>query len=275
MKGKEFQPTEIDYIQSGLWIELMNEMQEAIYIEDSRNEFFKRFVDGKINETEEEYYEREYYNTNQLEIIVSEVIKYLDKELAIISRNPIKELAERKIIAIKERVYGNNKRALRAMVYYLKVNLEDILDLGHTFAWIYIDEYYEHLNININKANEIKKTHTFKWLKGDIDRLYNQLISYNLLSKNTSFEEFKNSFSGCEISKANPVQFIANNSSVTYLIEELNKKGFITNVPEIVKKKILNIKQYRQTKNSLKYKDVKKQSEIDTIISVIKAMINN
>lgn len=207
---KALRPTEKEISELDAYHNLLKGHLREYVEAQEKNKWFSNWKEHKQNEDEDSYWDIEWSNQlieiKEIDIIVDELKLIIEQ----VTKNPSDELVERKVKRLKAK-FNNYPNALKDCLKFIITHIEDVnlCNLGHTKAWIYLDEYLESLE---EKDESIKRKSKIlfapKWVKGDIDRLIKQMKVEGFISKDYDEESFKECFSGRPIKEIKPIYFM-------------------------------------------------------------------
>ena len=245
------------------------------YAEEKEKEqgWLSNWKEHQENEDENTYNSIEKYNNEIIEDYITKIQSELDLIIEQLKKNSSKELISRKLLKLSERFDGH-KDCLIDCVEYILFNIENrhLANLGHTDAWLKLDEY---LDIQIGKKERAKsKTSALTTplhLKGNLETLYDALVHRNFIQSNYNIKDFTDCFKGKLINKINPIEFTKefDGTSRVKLFDELHKKGFIEIKPLKTMDKFLGIPKdyYKTNKSRLKEVNIYDNTESENSVS--------
>lgn len=148
--------------------------------------------------------------------------RYTEKLFEAVKKNPSERVALNQHNNLKE--LSDYNLVESNIIGYVREYIEDRLKLNHTDAYNYFNEFYH----NLENSEEIRIYKTFKWLDGNIDKIYKNLIAESVLSKKTTFNDFKIAFSGVDLAKVKPLVWgDTKQTTKAYLFLKLEQIGCI------------------------------------------------
>ena len=220
-------------------------LREYVEVKEKEENWLSKWKEHKDDEDEDTYWEIEWNN----ELIENKGINRIEIELKSIieqcAKNPSKELIERKIKRLEVK-FNEFHNGLADCIKFILTYIEDenLYNLGHTEAWIYLDKYLEKLEGKEESFKRKSKTlSTPKWIKGDIERLIKQMKVEGFISKDYNEESIKDCFSGKPIKEIKPIEFIngIHNSTKAQLMHHIDKANLISKSTQEEKAYIIGI----------------------------------
>lgn len=148
--------------------------------------------------------------------------EWTNKTFKALERNPSERVAKNQYLNISKLNYF--EKCKKNVLEYIRYHIEEILDLNYTDAYNYFNELYH----NLENSGEVRIYKTFKWLDGDMDKIYKNLIEESILSKKTTFNDFKIAFSGIDLAKVKPLVWgDTKQTTKAYLFLKLGQIGCI------------------------------------------------
>jgi hypothetical protein len=251
-------------------------LREYVEAKEKENKWFSKWKEHKQDENEDTYWEIEWNN----QIIENTGINWIVSELELIikqvSKNPSKELIERKIKRLEAKFNDFHNGLIDCLKFIIThIENENLSDLGHTQAWIYLDEYLESLE---EKDESIKRkskiSYAPKWIKGDIERLIKQMKVEGFISKDYNDESIKDCFSGKPIKDIKPIEFINGipNSTKAQLMHHIDRANLIYKSTQEEKAYIIGINKNEYKNTIYRQKIVAKISHIEEVRRIVRSV---
>lgn len=238
--------------------ENVSKLNRFLYIQTISKEldaFHKKNVYERYDKAEEEIKDGLYKDILSNRIVYWNTQK--EKEVKTIGANPTKELAKTRLDNIRA-TKDCTPAIFNAMVEYIKMEFEHTMNLGHSEAFIYLN------NLEQDSVDLVHPTplNTFEF-KGDLKHFYKQCIEYEVIDSKTSLDSFTMAFDGLDIRDFNEFQFkFKQDNHCVYFFDQLNEKKLINQKyvqNNKVIEKLCNIKNVHSKREN--YKNNKKGGE--------------
>ena len=149
--------------------------------------------------------------------------RYTEKLFEAVKKNPSERVALNQHNNLKE--LSDYNLVESNIIDYVREYIEDRLKLNHTDAYNYFNEFYH----SLGDKKQTTKYNTFNWIKGDIQKLYDDLIDNHIISSETSINSFKKAFSGKNIVDIKQFKWIESKQTIrAYLFLKLQLMGNIS-----------------------------------------------
>jgi hypothetical protein len=204
--------------------EMMNKMSEQEDILFWEVMLFQTSIRAHHLETESiDSYENEEQFNEATQSSSKQIIDFINIQIIDIQKNTSEKLMIRLVKTVESEYsyYFKNNLGYSILELFSKM-MKYQYNLGHTDAWIYLDEYLEKINKNVNEIRI-----SLNWKKGNLKELYDSLISIGILSEECPILSLESVFNNNI--KKQPFIFGKSKSvkkPIVHLFDILHNKGF-------------------------------------------------